>query len=48
MSTSNAISMPAGQETMAISFEKFAGGCTIAAGVVNFLYAVILVAAGKQ
>jgi hypothetical protein len=41
--------MTAGQTgAEATSFEKFAGGCTIAAGVVNFLYAVAFVIVARS
>lgn len=44
MSTTNAMPMPAGEgETTTISFARFAGLCTILAGIVNFLYAVAFV-----
>lgn len=44
MSTTNAMPMPATQQQApSIKFEKFAGVCTIAAGVINFLYAVAFV-----
>lgn len=43
------ISMTAGQTgAEATSFEKFAGGCTLAAGVVNFLYAVAFVIVARS
>ena len=48
MSTSKAISMTTGQETIAASFEKFAGACTIAAGIINFLYAVAFVVIARS
>jgi hypothetical protein len=44
MSTSNAIPMAAIEaKAISPSFERFAGACTIVAGIVNFLYAVAFV-----
>lgn len=43
MSTSKAMSMAGGKDAQAASFERLAGACAIAVGVVNFLYAVAFV-----
>lgn len=47
--TVNAMPATSAEERVAApSFEKFAGGCTIAAGIINFLYAVAFVVIARS
>lgn len=49
MSTTKPMSLAGNQMEMStLSFERFAGGCTIAAGIINFLYAVAFVIVARS